>query len=310
MPKKKKVAGKAKKAKSKKVDAKAVASAGPTALEISLRMELETLDQELLTAKAEVDEARRQNEWLVSELKHTDDEILEYEAFVSKSTTREQSRIQSITERNTKEIAAIERERADRAAETEKSKTEIQKAILAKEGEYERIHRQLIALADVRMRRDDQLAEMAALEQEIEHITLEQNNALQELKARYLQEKLESHRTAHTSVKSLEQQASREAAVCLSDHSQRIKDENRQLRRELLGIITSNKSLQERESMLLKQNQELKRQSELDLTAFAHRSRLATSAHSSSRLAPAGISRTGEHPGHSLGQSHHTMKPL
>ena len=97
MPKKK---GSKKKKAGKKSSTKVAApagdikAAGPTPLEIQLRLELESLDRELVTVKREAEEASAQYKYLLTEANLTEQETKEYESFMSSKAVKERSKIE------------------------------------------------------------------------------------------------------------------------------------------------------------------------------------------------------------------------
>jgi hypothetical protein len=97
-------------------------NAGPSMLEVSLRVELEQLEKELDVVKREAADAKRKNEWLLAEMGRVDEETREYEAYMMKKTVQEQARIKNISEFNQQELDAIESEKNKRLAEYEKQK--------------------------------------------------------------------------------------------------------------------------------------------------------------------------------------------
>lgn len=117
-PKKKSSDAKPKKAKS----AAKLQNVGPSALELSLRLELDQLEKELSIAKQEAADAKQKNDWLVAEVHKVEDETREYEAYMMRKTMQEQGRIKSISEFNHQGLAAIEAERKARAVEFERQK--------------------------------------------------------------------------------------------------------------------------------------------------------------------------------------------
>ena len=74
------------------------------------------------------------------------------------------------------------------------------------------------------------------------------------LKAQLLDEKMAFHREANTTLRDLEVQAKKQALSTLSSHSDQILAENTRLRKEVFDLIRANKSLQEKETALTKQN--------------------------------------------------------
>lgn len=64
-------------------------------MELSLRLELESLEKELLLAKKEAEEAKEQNDFLRAEVERTKDETSEYESYMQKKTMREQVKVRA-----------------------------------------------------------------------------------------------------------------------------------------------------------------------------------------------------------------------
>lgn len=58
-------------------------------------------------ARQEVEVVRKQHEWLSSEVRQTEDETSQYEAYMNAKSHREQSRLQNMSEHNASELAAI-----------------------------------------------------------------------------------------------------------------------------------------------------------------------------------------------------------
>eukprot|EP00050_Salpingoeca_kvevrii_P007250 m.294831 g.294831 ORF g.294831 m.294831 type:complete len:291 (+) comp13068_c0_seq1:88-960(+) len=272
---KKKVAGKKKKAaggKKKKAASASpdkVISTGPTDLEISLRLELETLETQLQHAKTEADEAKRQNDWLREEVARTHTDTQEYERYMAKKTLQEQTKIRNMTDHTQNEMDAIIDEKNRRMKMYQESKDALQDSILQREAEIHKIEMQLTELEEFRTLRLSQLAEIKELEETIETLTTEHEQSLQKLRAQYLRDKIKFQKEAHSTVKKLESQAHEQAFSCLQSHSEQIKDRNKALRKELLGIIAENKRLHERETVLIRQNKDLTRQAELNSSIAA-----------------------------------------
>ena len=88
--------------------------------------------------------------------------------------------------------------------------------------------------------------------------------ALQRLKSKFLAEKKDFQQSANSKVQVLQAQAEQEAVTCLTKHSSQIKNENRRLRNKLLALMSNNKQLQRGENSLQEQNDELRRQIELN----------------------------------------------
>jgi len=275
----KKGSKKGKKDDKKAPAASAVKNAGPSALELSLRLELEQLEKDLQIAKQEAETAREQNDILTTELRKTEAENGEYEAYMTKKTVREQTKILTLTDKNNSEIDSLEANATRKAAQHARMTKELKDTILERESELEQTRRQVADLSLVQKKRDEQQKEIEQLEATIEEMNKEHFDKLQALKSEYLKEKATFQDNAHVKVKKLEQKAHQEAIACLTHHSHQVKADNRYLKRTLLALINENKSLQGEEEHLTSQNAELERQIELN-------SQLSIRARTASRNSP------------------------
>jgi hypothetical protein len=119
------VAAGAKKSKKPKM-IRAPKGEGPSATEITLRLELQSLEAELgaflnfvllcistnvAAARQECEAARKQHEWLSSEARQTEEEIAQYEAYMGSKAQREQKKLKSLNEHNTVELSTIAAEK-------------------------------------------------------------------------------------------------------------------------------------------------------------------------------------------------------
>jgi chromosome segregation ATPase len=250
--------------KGKTPDATSVAKAGPTQLELSLRLELQQLEKDLTIAKRETEEARCQNEFLHDEVRRTQEENAEYEAYIQKKTAKEKKMIEQLSDQNQRELDALETERTHLDLDSQRVKKELNDAIIVRDGELETTQRQIEDLHEVQKKRDRQEEEIAQLEANIEQHQREHFEALQRLKSKFLAEKKDFQQSANSKVQVLQAQAGQEAVTCLTKHSSQIKNENRRLRNKLLALMSNNKQLQGDENSLQEQNDELRRQIELN----------------------------------------------
>eukprot|EP00041_Stephanoeca_diplocostata_P031044 m.956845 g.956845 ORF g.956845 m.956845 type:complete len:162 (-) comp23875_c1_seq9:3175-3660(-) len=100
--------GSGKKTKKAAGSGSSLTQAGPTQIELSLRLELQRLENDVQAAKWEVEDARNQNEFLHDEIRRTTEENNEYEKYISKKTTEEQAHVANLVDKNQHEIDAIE----------------------------------------------------------------------------------------------------------------------------------------------------------------------------------------------------------
>eukprot|EP00041_Stephanoeca_diplocostata_P031041 m.956744 g.956744 ORF g.956744 m.956744 type:complete len:282 (-) comp23875_c1_seq1:2651-3496(-) len=256
--------GSGKKTKKAAGSGSSLTQAGPTQIELSLRLELQRLENDVQAAKWEVEDARNQNEFLHDEIRRTTEENNEYEKYISKKTTEEQAHVANLVDKNQHEIDAIETERRLIEHEHARVVKNLKDAIFARESEIERTRRQIEELREVEDKRDEQEKEIEALESAIRDLKSKHFDALQGQKEKFLEEKLSLQKEASAAVAGLQSRAPIEAMACLEKHSVKVKAGNRQLRSKLLSTMAANKELQKYEEALKRENEHLHRQLELD----------------------------------------------
>jgi len=250
--------------KGKTPGAAAIKNAGPSALELSLRLELEQLERDLQIAKNEAAVAREHNDALMIELRKTEDENGEYESYMAKKTLREQMRVLELDKKNQMQVDKIEAERARKQQDFDRMEKNLREAIVEREGELERTQRQVSDLAAIQEKRNEQQAEIASLEAQIDKMNYEHFAKLQQLKSQYLKDKVDFQQSAYVKVERLQKKAQTEAITCLTHHSHQVKADNRYLKKTLLSLINDNKALKMQEEKLTTTNAELRRQIELN----------------------------------------------
>lgn len=237
--------------------------AGPSALELTLRSELEQLERELAVAKQEALEAKQKNDWLQEEVRRVEEETREYEAYMTRKTAQEQERIKTIAEFNKQEMDGIAEEKRRRMLDYERQRQDLQDNILQFSAELERCKKQLSDLASLQAKRDAQLKEIADLEAAMEQARVDHAATMQSLKAQCFVDKMEFQRSSFDTYHQIQTSAKQEAVGCLDQQSTVVREENGQLRRDLLSVLARNKDLRTREEILRKQNRDLSHQVEL-----------------------------------------------
>ena len=111
-----------------------------------------------------------QNDVLTTELRKTEAENGEYEAYMTKKTVREQTKILTLTDKNNAEIDAHEADATRKAAQHERMTKELKDTILERESELEQTRRQVADLSLVQKKRDEQQKEIEQLEATIEEM--------------------------------------------------------------------------------------------------------------------------------------------
>ena len=262
MAKKKK--GKGKKAVDKEKSTSAAnneeAAAPVQDRETLLQKEHDGLTLELANLKKEVDELRRENEFLQNEAQQTRVESHEYMSYMAKKTHKRQTTIISLSDQNQKELEKINRQKQIMLTDYEEKKNALKNELLEKENMLAKATREFGELTEYQELREDQLKKIKQLERQILKMRGEHSDLIQQLKADFLQEKAQYTIDSEEKIKQLAQEANKKAVKCLAEHADNIKQENRALRAELMQLIKRSRVLVEHKKELEEQKKELVRE--------------------------------------------------
>ncbi|EDO44923.1 predicted protein [Nematostella vectensis] len=115
-------------------------------------------------------------------------------------------------------------------------------------------------LEEYQVLQKDQEVEIARLEEEVQTMRRKHSEAIQKLKAQFLREKRGYQKESDSKIQEMAKQATQEAKHCLDDHTQKIKEENKVLRHELLMLIRRTRALHEHREELQAQHKALLRE--------------------------------------------------
>eukprot|EP00795_Rhopilema_esculentum_P009033 gene9033-16676_t len=203
---------------------------------------------------------RLENEWLQQEAQEVRIESHEYMSYMTKKTQKRQSAIVSLSDRNADEIKQTNNHKAQMLKNYDDQKAALQEEILAKEAELDSAKRDLESLKEYQVLQKEQESEIARLEKEVHDMRATHSDAVQKLKAKFIAEKCAFQKTSDEKINKLTKEANLEARQCLQDHTWRIKDENRALRKELLGLIQDTRVLYQHKKQLEEQHKILSRE--------------------------------------------------
>jgi len=232
----------------------------PSEKEIQLQEELKGLTEESANLKKQVEELRAENEWLQQEAQETRIESHEYMSYMSKKTQKRQSAIVSLSDRNAFEIQQINNQKAKMLKDYEEKKSALQEEIMTKEIELAAVQKDLDSLKEYQVLQKEQESEIARLEKEVMDMRAKHSEAVRNLKAKFIDEKCSFQKTSDEKLSKLTKEANLEARQCLQDHTWRIKEENRTLRKELLGLIQQTRVLYQHKLQLEEQHKILSRE--------------------------------------------------
>ncbi|CAG2242781.1 unnamed protein product [Mytilus edulis] len=119
---------------------------------------------------------------------------------------------------------------------------------------------ELSQLQEYKDLQDEQLSKIKSLEAEVMQMRAKHSDTIQQVKSTFLKDKKEYEEDSREKINTLERLANKEAIQCLTDHTNRIKTENRQLRKELLDLINITRAYKAHQLDLQEQKKQLVRE--------------------------------------------------
>jgi len=242
MPPKK---GKDKPAKKKEKEKEDLGPPVPTEKELQLQTELDELQEKLTILKSEVESLRKENDFLNEEAGQTRTESHEYMSFMAKKTNKRQTAIISLSDKNENELQKISAEKKEMLKQYEERKEDLKEMLLEKEHYLAKANMEFADLSEYRELRSNQLQRIKELEQEVIRKRAEYSDTIQQMKTTFLAERAEYTAQSEERIRELTREANKKAVICLDEHSNRIKQENRALRTELMELLKQSKLLNE-----------------------------------------------------------------
>ncbi|BFZ03336.1 hypothetical protein BsWGS_06375 [Bradybaena similaris] len=232
----------------------------PTQKELLLKNELEAVTLQLEKAKAAVKELRQENEWLQNEAQTIRIESHEYMSFMERKTNKRQTTIITLNDHNKQEIRNLQLQRQNMEEEFDVKKKALEITLLEKRHVLAKTNQELSELQQYKELQRDQQNKIHDLEQQVIQLRAKHTERIQRMKADFLHEKHKYQQDSEFKIQTLEKKANKEAMQCLTEHTNRIRQENRQLRHELLQLIQSTRALNEHQRELENQKRQLLRE--------------------------------------------------
>ena len=239
---------------------KPVEVAVPTERELLLTKQLEDVTTELKTTRERVDGLKQENEFLHQEAQQIRVETHEYLNYVSKKTQKRQDAVISLSDRNAEKISEIQAKKEEAIAKYNAEREKLGAVILSKESELTNIQNELAELHEFQVLQREQKGEISTLEKKMSEIRIKHNEAVQRLKGNFLEEKNTYQKQSEDELTELTKEAKKDAQQCLNDHTVKIKQENRTLRKELLELIQKTRALHHHKLELEEQRKVLLRE--------------------------------------------------
>jgi len=232
----------------------------PTEKELLLRAELEKTNLQLEKSKDTVEELKKENEWLQSEAQKIRIESHEYMSYMEKKTSKRQTTIITLSDHNKQEIRNIQLQRQHMEEDFDGKKKALENLLLEKQHLLEKTNQELGDLQEYKDLQTDQLGKIRDLERQVQQMRAHHTERIQQMKADFLHEKRDYQHDSDFRIQSLEKKANKEAVQCLTEHTNKIKLENRELRHELLQLITATRALNHHRATLEDQKAQLLRE--------------------------------------------------
>ncbi|XP_021351057.1 coiled-coil domain-containing protein 166-like [Mizuhopecten yessoensis] len=265
MPPKKKGGKKGKKGKGGKDDdgdepKQKPATPEPTEKELILQQELEKVTTDLENARKKVEDLRKENDWLQQEANRVRNESHEYMSYMEKKTSKRQTTIITLSDHNKQQIRNILLEKEIMEREFDERKQTLEILLLEKQNSLKKTKDELGDLTPLKTLQTEQLNKIKELEKEVMQMRTKHSETIQSLKSTFLRDKREFQNDSENRISTLQKKANKEAIQCLTDHTNAIKTENRNLRRELLELIKTTRAYQEHKRELEEQRKQLLRE--------------------------------------------------
>ncbi|CAL1543370.1 unnamed protein product [Lymnaea stagnalis] len=232
----------------------------PTEKEVLLQAELEKVTLQLEAAKFTVEDLKQENEWLQNEAQKIRIESHEYMSYMEKKTSKRQTTIITLSDHNKQEIRNLQIQRQNMEDEFDEKKRALENLLLQKQHLLEKANQELNDLQEYKDLQSDQLNKIKELEQEVVKMRAHHTTCVQQMKSDFLREKKDFQHDSEFRVQSLEKKAIQDAQQCLSEHANKIKLENRELRQKLMQLIKTTRALTDHQKTLEEQKRQLLRE--------------------------------------------------
>ncbi|XP_014784061.1 putative autophagy-related protein 11 [Octopus bimaculoides] len=228
-----------------------------TLKETILEKHLQDITRQLEKCKARVAELQYENTSLEDEATKTRTESHEYMNYMGKKTELRQKTVVTLNDHNKELFRAIQEERKQIEEKYDGRKKDLETVLLAKRHVLHQTKKEMDALQESKFLQEEQLKRITELEKEIIEIRNHHALSVEELKEKYIDEKMKFRMEADEKIRVLTKEANEEARKHLVQYAEMIKNENRSLRRQLKSLIVSNRALLDHRQRLEEQHKTL-----------------------------------------------------
>ncbi|KAM8953336.1 coiled-coil domain-containing protein 166-like [Pelodytes ibericus] len=208
--------------------------------------------------KIRLEQLRKENEFLQEEAERVREESQEYMSYMTKRSQRRQDAIVSLSDLNQRELEEISEEKKKLESQFQEEEDKLREQLLQREKELANLNREIEELGPMKELKREQLSHIKKLEEEVMATRGRHAEGLLRVKSAFLREKARCHQDSEHQLDHLSQAAQAEAKKALQEVSTRMKDENQDLRQELLHLIHQARMLQAQKQKVEEQNHQLR----------------------------------------------------
>ncbi|XP_060135762.1 coiled-coil domain-containing protein 166-like [Zootoca vivipara] len=250
------------KSKSRKSIAKSLSMTGPllTEQEQTLKKESVILAEHIHTYTERVEQFQSRNELLDKEAQEIRLNSKAYQSYLNRRAVRCQDFITTLNDQNLFDLATVLKQKEELTSQYTDKETEMRSQLIEMETKFSLMTKEVEELKPFKELQTEQLSRIRELEKELLAMKIQHSEQMRLLKSKYLHQKAEYEVQADQKVQALAKKAEKEAVRSLIQHTNRVKEENRQLRNELLGLIQRAKGLKAVRQQLREQKEQLLRE--------------------------------------------------
>ncbi|XP_018430564.1 PREDICTED: coiled-coil domain-containing protein 166 [Nanorana parkeri] len=242
-----------------------------------LRGEHERLMSEHDGLRKRLEQLRRDNEFLQEEAETVRRESQEYLLYMGRRSQRRQDAIISLNDQNTRELEDLRRQKEELEAVLGGEEETLRGQLLQREAELAALRRELKEAEPMKEVQREQMSLIRRLEAEVMTSRGKHAHSLLRVKSAFLRHKVACQQDSERHLTQLSLRAHEEARSALHGVSRRVKEENRNLREELLPLINQYRGLQNQKKKLMEQKKELQREERCQSEVRSAQRRLNTS---------------------------------
>lgn len=230
------------------------------ALPLPVQQKYESICRNLEDLRGRRAQLRAQYDFLQQEAQDLQNESREFAGYLAKQARRRQGLVVSLSEENRELLRQIQKQHQEVIARSQEQEVALQEQLFRKEAELARLSSELEGLREVQALREKQTSHIQELQKELAVARKQHTQHLDAAKIRALKEKMAQEQVAGQEVEGLAQQVEELALRCLQEHSQKVCQQNKELKKELHQLVQRVQKLQEHKHQLQKQMEQLWRE--------------------------------------------------